>query len=268
MIVSKSNETIKKLVSLKDKKYREKYKMYIVEGLKLAEEIIDSKGKTPFEFVIYSEEIVSKINGYESLREKLEEIDKNKIIEVSDVVFEQISDTVTPQGVLVVLPIKKKSFIDFKENIEGKYIILDKVQDAGNMGTIIRSAVSFGVDNIICTKGTVDIYSPKVVRSTMGAIEKINIFFDDVVDIFEYIKALKDKAYVMVSTCLEANKALGDLKKSYKNVYVFGNEASGISKELKLESDELIKIEMENTQESLNVSQAATICMYEEYINS
>lgn len=272
MIISKSNNIIKMIRSLKEKKYREKYNKYVIEGPKIVKEIVDSKEeKTPFEFIVYSKDIISKINGYSDIKKVIESLkkdNKNKIIEVSKDIFEYITETVTPQGVLTVLPLYKQELSNFRENINGKYIILDKIQDPGNIGTIIRSALSFNVKNIICKEGSVDVYCPKVIRSTMGAILKVNIYQEKAGNIKDYIDLLKASGYKIICTDLNAKEYLSSLVKTDKNVYIFGNEASGISKELLKLSDKCIKIEMEDIQESLNVSQAASICMYEEYIKN
>lgn len=266
IIVSKSNEKIKYINSLKDKKYREKYSKYILEGIKLVDEYINLRGQTPLEFIVLSKDLLVNAQGGEKLYNKLK--DSEKVIEVDSSVFSYLSDTETPQGVLVVIDKKENKFENLIKNIKNleKVIVLDKVQDAGNMGTIIRSAVSFGVKNIVCIKGSVDVYSSKVIRSTMGAIDKINVFYVDMDNMLLLKRELNNNGYILCGTDLKATKYLNETKPNDKIVYVLGNEANGISDEIKELCDDYVKIAMESAQESLNVAIAASILMYNGYV--
>lgn len=266
VIVSKSNEKIKYINSLKDKKYRDKYNKYILEGIKLVEEYINLRGQTPLEFIVLSKDLLANAQGGEKLYNKLKDLDK--VIEVDSSLFSYLSDTETPQGALIVIDKKENKLEDLINNIKNseKIIVLDKIQDAGNMGTIIRSAVSFGVKNIVCLKGSVDVYSSKVIRSTMGAIDKINIFYLDVENMLLVKKELNNNGYVLCGTDLKATKYLNETKPNDKTVYVLGNEANGISDEIKEMCNEYVKIPMESVQESLNVAIAAAILMYNGYV--
>ena len=266
IIVSKSNEKIKYINSLKDKKYRDKYNKYILEGIKLVDEYISLRGLSPLEFIVLSKDLLENAQGGIKLYEKLK--GKENIIEVDRKVFEYLSDTETPQGILIVLDKKENTLDKLTENIKlrQRVIVLDKVADAGNMGTIIRTAVSFGINNVVCLKGSVDVYSPKVIRSTMGAIEKTNIFYVNVSDMIEIQKVLNNNGYVLCGTDLKATKYLTETKPNSKIVYVLGNEANGISEEIKSLCNQYVKIPMENTQESLNVAVAAAILMYNGYV--
>lgn len=265
VIISKSNEKIKYIHSLREKKYRDKYNKYIIEGIKLVDEHISLRGKDPLEFIVLSEGLLFKSQGGKELYTKIK--DYENIIEVDENIFNYLSDTETPQGVLIVLNKKNNRLEELQKNLEKeeKVILLDKVSDAGNMGTIIRTAVSFGVKNIVCTKGCVDIYSPKVVRSTMGAIEKVKIFICDNNELETLSAILKKYGYIVCGTDLKATKYLNERKANNKTVYVLGNEANGISDEIKEICEDYVKIPMESTQESLNVAIAAAILMYNDY---
>ncbi len=265
IIVSKSNEKIKYINSLKDKKYRDKYNKYILEGIKLVNEQISS-GDNTLEFIVLSRELLESHQGGKELYENLKDL--NNVLEVDSKIFEYLSDTETPQGVLVVLEKKKCELKDLINNINNneKVIVLDKIQDAGNMGTIIRTAVAFGINNIVCLKGSVDVYSSKVIRSTMGAIYKTNIFYVNLDDMKEVKKALEINGYDLCGTDLKATKFLNETKPNSKTVYVLGNEANGMSEEIKDICDSFVKIPMESVQESLNVGVAAAILMYNGYI--
>lgn len=273
IITSKSNNTIKYISSLKSKKYRNKYNEYVIEGIKLVEEIINSEGNAP-EFIVYSEDILNKTSlGKEFVYRYKNILDGEKIISVNEEIFKSLTDVESPQGVLVVVKKNNEYSLDdldeqisSSRNTDEKYVILDKIQDPGNLGTIIRSAVSFDVRNIVCIEGTVDVFSPKVIRSTMSGISKVNIFnisneeIDKMCNIFERAK------YNIVATTLTAQKYINEENISNKDIFVMGNEANGVSESLLSKCVKQVKIPMESTIESLNVATATTILMYEQYV--
>ena len=265
MVTSKENTKIKYINSLKNKKFRDKYNKYILEGIKLVDEHISSEGNFAPEFIVLSKELLLNNVGGEELYKIVKDL--KEVLEVDSAVFKYLSDTETPQGILIVLDKKQTKVTELLKNIanDEKIILLDQVQDAGNMGTIIRTAVSFGVKNIICIKGSTDVYSSKVVRSAMGAIQKVNIYYLDYNELEILKPNLKSRGYNLVATDLKANKYVNDEKFSKKDIFVLGNEANGISDKMKSLCDRYIKIPMEPTQESLNVGIAAAIFMYELY---
>lgn len=273
MLNSKSNETVKILASLKDKKYREKHLKYIIEGVKIVGEMMDLEGILPSESIVYSADMLEQVAGGEQLLERIRK-SKLHVIEVSRDVFKYISDTDSPQGVLCVKNIPAISEEEKLEVISNmiksgkRFLVLDKVQDSGNLGTIVRSAVTFGIDCIICIKGTTDIYSPKVVRSTMGALEKVKAIYLDMVQYEEVTKLLKEMGYVIASTELSAKKYLSELDYSKNIVFVMGNEANGVSEKTHKLCTEYIKIPISDAQESLNVAVATGICLYSLYANN
>ena len=242
------------------------YLKYILEGIKLVDEI--SSGNNIPELIVYSEELLENAAGGKKLLDKFKNIN-TQILEVSKEVFEYLSDTVTPQGVLAIMPIKKNDINTLEKHIiaNESFIILDKIQDTGNLGTIIRSSVSFGVENIIATVGTTDIYSSKTIRSTMGAMNKVNIWYLNEKDLKQAIEKLKEKDYEIIGTDLSATEYLSDTKLHSKVVFVMGNEANGVDENVKKLCNKNIKIEMEETQESLNVGVATSILLYERYKN-
>jgi len=265
-IVSKSNEKIKYINSLKEKKYREKYSRYVLEGIKVIDEHLSLEEPNAPELIVLSKELLFKAQGGIELYEKIKHL-KN-VLEVSNSVFEYLSDTETPQGILLVLEKRENNLQDLNYKLlkEEKVIVLDKVSDSGNMGTIIRTAVAFGIKNVICTKGCVDVYSSKVIRSSMGAIEKVNIFNFDNGEMYKFSELLKEHGYILCGTDLKATKYLNETKPNNKIVYVLGNEANGMSEGVKILCNDLVKIPMENIQESLNVAIAAAILMYNGYV--
>ena len=265
IIISKSNDKIKYISSLRNKKFRDKYNKYILEGIKLVDEYISSEGISAPEFIVICKEILTTNQGGKDLYEKVKTCDN--LLEVDKNVFGFLTDTVSSQGVLIVIHKKEYLLSDIVNAIKNneKIVILDKIQDPGNMGTIIRTCVSFGIENIICVKGTVDIYSSKVVRSTMGALEKIKIYYLDENEIILLKKNLKDENYVIVATDLKAKKYLNETVPYKNTIYVLGNEANGVCDKIKNICDDSVKIKMEEKQESLNVGIATGILLYDLY---
>ena len=271
IITSKSNNIIKYICSLDNKKYRNKYNKYVIEGIKMVEEIINSEGYAP-EFIVYSKDILNKGtlgSKFISILEK--NTNKYNMVEVNEEVFNYMSSTETPQGVMAVINKKEYNIHELEQTLNNlnnqKFIILDKIQDPGNLGTIIRSSLSFGIKNIICIEGTTDAFSSKVVRSTMSGILKANLFYIKEDEITKLADIFKNKGYTMISTDLTAEKYVNEEDIDDKTVFVMGNEANGVSQEIKNICDKFVKIPMESTMESLNVAIASSIVMYEQYIN-
>ena len=229
MISSIENPKIKMLLKLKQGKYRKSEKMFIVEGAHLVKE-------AKLAGVLIEAFSINEQEGYTL---------------VSESVMKKISTTDT---VLKELGLCK--FIQ-KDELTNKILILDGVQDPGNMGTLMRSACAFGFNTIFIGNGCVDIYNEKVIRSSQGAIFKLNYRFGNIVD---FINEHKD--YKFYGTNVVRGIKLNEVKYSSKLGIILGNEGNGISKEV----DELmldnLYIPMENT-ESLNVAIAGSIIMYE-----
>lgn len=267
-IISKSNEKVKYIKSLNDKKFRKKYKAFYLEGIKVVTEILESKKAIDIMFIAYSKDLLLNSNGGEELLLKIEN-KKYKDIEtvlLSDSMFKYVTDTVTPQGVLAVVKMPEYDVFEEIDRAKSNILILDKVQDLGNLGTIIRTSDAFNVRLIICNNGTADVYSPKVVRSTMGSIFRVKLVYTS--DIENVIKYLKNKNYDIVGTSLQTNTHLDELDYLNKHAYILGNEANGVDKNLLQMCNKLVKIDMENTAESLNVSVATSIILYEQYKNN
>ena len=253
IIKSNSNKLIKEVKSLYNKKTRDKLGLYIVEGINMLEEVLD-RGYG-FNYILYSKRLLS-INTGGGLYNRLSSLDDT--YEVDEDLLNSLSDTLTPQGVIGVCC---KQEHKLKEIEKGRtYIFLDKLQDPGNMGTIIRSADAFNIGGIILNKGTVDPYNPKVVRASMGSIFRIPIYY--IGKLREEMEDLSKKGFNLYATSLEARKSIRevDLKES---IIVIGNEAVGVSEELYDLAREKIKIEMPGESESLNAGVAASIIMYE-----
>lgn len=252
LITSKDNESIKHIRKLKDKKYRDEFNEYIVEGVKLIREAIMENCNIKTIVVCDNCNQMDKID-----QDLLYDIAKYNCIYVDEKVFSSITDVQKPQGILAVLEKKNKEGIDFSEDI---IIALDDVQDPGNIGTILRSIDSSGLKQIILSKRSADVYNPKVVRSTMGAIFRLNIVETD--NIVSTLKNIKKHKFQIVSSALDAEKLIYDIDYK-KKVIVIGNEANGISKEVMDLSDIKVKIPMIGKTESLNAAVASSIILYE-----
>ena len=251
MITSASNEQIKQIIQLKEKsKVRKQKNQFVVEGIKMFSEIPDDQLVATYVSESFAEE-----NKYAFKGENFEL--------VSDSVFKKISDTVTPQGIVAV--VKQKSYsIDYiieKRNKEKSCIVvLDRLQDPGNMGTIVRTGEAAGISGIIMSKDSADIYNPKVIRSTMGSIFRVP--FSIVDDLAAAVDTLKDNGITTYAAHLKGELYnSGSLTKDC--ALLIGNEARGLSEEISAKADKLIKIPMHGKVESLNAAVATAILMYE-----
>lgn len=252
VISSKDNEIIKNIKKLKEKKYRDLNKEFIVEGIKLVEEAIQEK--VEIKKVVICEDCVN--NG---LIEKslMYEIAKQDCIYVTEKVFQAISDVANPQGILAVVAQNNIEQIKYDEDI---ILLLDGIQDPGNLGTILRTLDSVNLKQVIITNKTADPYNSKVVRSTMGAIYRINIIQTD--DIVKTLETVKKNNYEIVSTSLQTKKTIYDIDYN-KTAIVIGNESNGVSNEVLEISDQKVKIPMLGKTESLNAGVATGIIVYE-----
>ncbi|MGG7058623.1 TrmH family RNA methyltransferase [Clostridium nigeriense] len=250
-IESKDNNLFKFVKKLKERRFRDKEGLFILEGLRLIEEAI--KANMDIEYIIISKDYENKFNGV--LLEN--NISSNKINILANNLFMQVASTENPQGIIAVI---KKN--DKKKDLIGDFfLICDKVQDPGNLGTIIRTAHAAGVDGIVLTKGTVDIYNDKTIRSTMGSIFYVPIFYDD--KDFTIIRNLKKDGFSLVATSLKESRNFFEEDLKGKIVLAVGNEGNGISDELFELADKKVKIPMPGGAESLNVSIATSIILFE-----
>lgn len=257
MITSSSNPIIKEIKSLNRKKDRWKKKKYYIEGVRAVKESINSNSN--LEYLVYSDMLFSAKGGKELFKEISS---KNyKLSYVSDKLFYEISDTETPQGILSVIKFDIKKLNNALKNKRNFFILLDRVQDPGNMGTIIRTADAFGANGVIVTDGCVDVFNPKTIRSTMGSIFHVPLIYYKSSE--EAMIELRDNNIKIVSTALNAKNYCFDIDFNMDFVLVIGNEASGVSNSILEASDMLIKIPMLGKAESLNAAVASSVIMYE-----
>lgn len=252
-ITSKDNELIKHIRKLKDKKYRDESNEYVVEGVKLVEEAVKENAK--IKQIIVCEDTT---RTYEIPTHIMLEIAKYECISVSDKIFNIITQVTNPQGIMAIIEKNEQNAkIDYTQDI---IVVLDDVQDPGNLGTILRTVDSIGLNQIIVSKGTADAFNSKVVRSTMGAIFRIKII--EVENLAQAIKEMRKHHFKLMVTSLQTKNSIYDID-FYKKIIVIGNEANGVSKEIQDMADEKAKIPMLGRTESLNASVAAGVVMYE-----
>ena len=237
IITSLENKEIKRITKLKSKKYREELQEFIVEGEHLVEEA-------------YKNKILKKVILLED-----EDIDINiEKIYVNYDIIKKISNLDSPPKVIGICKLLEEKEIGDKE------LILDGIQDPGNLGTIIRSAVAFNIDTIILSNDTVDMYNSKVIRSTQGMLFYINIIRTD---LMEVLPELKRNNYTLYTTNVTNGIDIKKCEKQNKFALIVGNEGNGVSKKVSDYADYTIYIKTNNNVESLNVAVATSILLYE-----
>jgi len=240
---------VKALISSRGVKERKSTGQFVAEGMQCAREALASGSGPQIETLYLTPNGRSKI-------EEIADVSGFKTFDVSDEVMREMSETITPQGILAICEIPKADLSDITLNGSRKFIYLSEVQDPGNAGTILRSADAFGMDAVITSPGSVDMYSPKVVRSTAGSLWHIPVF-ESVA--FQDLQALGIKAFSLGAS---GTKTLSSFATTGDTVAVFGNEARGLSTAQEVAQIEVVSIPMPGNAESLNLSAAASIVMY------
>jgi len=252
-----SKKIFKELLKLKTQKGRRAQKRFLIEGMRLCEELANSDWET--ESVLFTSSFQKSSTG-KKLLQKLES--KNvKTIPVKSEEVKKLSDTVTPQGIICVVKIKEFSLDELWSEDSNIILALDAIRDPGNVGTLIRTADAFGIDGVILSSDTVELYNPKVVRSTMGSIFHLPIF--DEINLEKIIPQLKKRNFKIYGTDAKEGKDLDKLDYSEGICLLIGSESEGLNKNLLELSDEIIRIPIFGRAESLNASVAGGILLYE-----
>jgi len=251
LITSASNQKIKNLISIIQKsKARREQDVFITEGVKMFQE-------APMDKIV---EVYVAESFYETgtAREKIQQCGYEIL---SDELFKKVSDTQTPQGILCVMKQYHYELEDLFQKENPLFLILEDIQDPGNLGTMIRTAEGAGVDGIIMTKGTVDIYNPKTIRSTMGSVYRMPFIYTD--DLLGVMKQLQEKQVKLYAAHLKGNQFYHQLDFKGATAFLIGNEGNGLKDETADAADVYMKIPMEGKVESLNAAVASVILMYE-----
>lgn len=244
IITSKNNDTYKFLKGLLEKKHRQENKLFMVEKPVVIEEAKDFK----IEYLALSESAF-KENKFENILKRVEE--KN-IYVFSDKIFKNLCDAVTSPGILAYY---REIHRDF-DRTSGKFLYLDDIREPGNLGGMIRSADAFGLDGLIISPNSCDLYNPKTVRSSMSSIFRVPIYFmsrEDLVNLH----------FNIIATSLENSRSTRDYEFKDKDIVVIGNEAKGVSDFLMSHAKEFLNIPISPNVDSLNANVAASIIIYE-----
>ena len=276
IISSKDNKRIKYIRSLLEKgSIRKKNHSFVVEGIKLVDEALEYGGVLD---IIVSKSLYEEIVSGDLSRNALLSDNGKHIIKqvkqgtsltvVSDAVFKSVSETITPQGILAVVDMPESGLLEgdylkkaYEKSGKIKLLVLEDTADPGNLGTIMRTAEAAGVTGVIMGKGTVDIFNPKVVRSTMGSIFRLPFSYVD--DLKDIIIRLKRDGISFYATHLKGKESYRDISYSDKAGILIGNEARGLSDEIANLADTYVIIPMQGKVESLNAAVAAALMMYE-----
>jgi len=253
MITSNSNAQVKRLLQLQKKsKARNEEQVFLVEGLRM--------------FLEVPAERVQKVYISETLyNKKKQDLDLEKFsVEIlSDSVFGYVSDTKTPQGILCIVEQQKYDIEELLNIKNPHFMVLDNLQDPGNLGTIVRTAEGAGVDAVFLSKESVDIYNPKTIRSTMGSIYRIPVVY--VEDLLELLNTFRQKGIKSYAAHLEGKKSYDQEDYRDGTAILIGNEGNGLREEIADSADIWIRIPMQGKVESLNAAIAASVLMFEVY---
>lgn len=261
MIESSSNSHIKKIQKLmKNARFRRQEQAFVVEGWKMVAEALEHR--------LVKEIYLSGHAGHE-YRRRLEygelTVPENDVMVemVSDQCFRVVADTVTPQGILAVVQMPEYDKEKILSSTDSALLCLEDIQDPGNLGTMMRTAEGAGMSALVLSKGCVDLFNPKVVRSTMGALFRVPFFVCE--DMPTEVELLKKAGFVTYAAHLEAERNFMEEEYSEKTAILIGNEANGLSDAVSEKADKRLKIPMEGKLESLNAAVSAALFMYEVY---
>ena len=247
------NPVVKAAAELKQKKYRTQNGLYLAEGLRTAEEAVAYKAVETLFYVATDDDRTMRLLEDAAMQ-------NIKLVCVNENVMKKIADTETPQGIIAVCKMSQPKL----ENLlaSGKMLlVLDRVGDPGNIGTMLRTADAAGIGGLVLLKGCADIYAPKTVRSSMGSLFHIPVLSG--VSEQEFVSSAKKAGYDLLVTCLDGADNLYKADLSGRIAFVMGNEAGGVSETLLEKADKRVYIPMAGRAESLNVAMAAGIVMFE-----
>ena len=251
MIESTSNKQVKYVSQIMKKaKARREERVFAVEGVRMFREV-------PKDRLVQT--YVSE--GFLSREENRRELEGCEYTVVTDQVFGAMSDTQTPQGILCIVKQKDYTLAEILRREQPHLMILENIQDPGNLGTIFRTAEGAGIDGIIMSSDTADIYNPKTVRSTMGSLYRMPFLYEkDLLSVLEQLKERKIRTY---AAHLKGEHAYYEEDFSGGCAFLIGNEGNGLTDELAAAADTYIRIPMEGQLESLNAAVAAAVLMYD-----
>lgn len=250
MITSASNPKMKHIIQLNKKpKTRYEQRVFVVEGIKMCMEA----PREQIQEMYVSEGFLVDRHGQELIKDYSYET-------VSDHVFSQISDTKTPQGILCLVKMPEYCLEDLLGEVP-HLLILENIQDPGNLGTMMRTGEGAGITGIVMDKTTVDVFNPKTIRSTMGSVFRVPFYVTE--DLAETLRMLRKKDIALYAACLDGEMAYDKPDYTSPCGFLVGNEAKGLKEETVAYADTHIRIPMEGKVESLNAAVASSLLMYE-----
>lgn len=253
MISSTGNRRIREIQGLlKKASLRRESGLFVIEGVRMFAEAPEERVRNVF----FTGEFLEKSSA--PVREKLLRLPHE---EVTEEVFSSLSATKTPQGVLAVLEEKRHSLEEVLKQENGIYLILETIQDPGNLGTMLRAGEGAGLCAVIADRTTADLYNPKVVRSTMGSIFRVPVVYTD--DLKKAVRAMQEKNIRVYAAALDASVPYDSVQYLGPSAFLIGNEARGLTAELAALADQRIRIPMAGHVESLNAAVASAILLYE-----
>ena len=252
-ITSKNNQVYKLFQKLQTKKYRDKQELYLIEGENLIQEALS-------EGAIIQKTVISRSCAHR-LKDTAEKLNGDVFV-VEDSLFKNIAQTKTSQGVIAAV---RRPVVSPEDIVgsggPGNFVVLDRLQDPGNIGTIIRTADAAGYDLVIAVKGTADVFSPKTVRAAAGSLFRIPVLFVDTEE--ELLRFTRAAGKKLTAASPSGSRYYYEEDLSRDIALIVGNEGNGVSRSLMEKADMKSRIPMSGTIESLNASVAAAILMYE-----
>lgn len=255
-ITSAANSKIKEILKIKNKRSIYKADAFIIEGTNLIETALNS-GNT-IKQVFFTDSFRARKEGRKILKEIAEKT--GEIFNVTDQIISKLADTETPQGIIATASYKTRRLDDIKFKSNPLIAVIDRVQDPGNLGTIIRTADAAGADAVVVLKGTCDPFMQKTLRASAGSIFNIPVVSAQSV---EFIKWLKIQGISLIATDADGDVSVFDADLKKPTAFVFGNEAHGISWEIREMAEIIVKVPVQGKAESLNVASSSAICLYE-----
>jgi TrmH family RNA methyltransferase len=241
---------VKALIGSRGVKERNESRLFVAEGIQALREALTCQQGPAIETLYLSPPGIERIAGLD--------VTEVNVVEVTEAVMQEMTSTVTPQGIVMVCSMPNYRLADIAITPESFFIYLDRIQDPGNAGTILRSADAFGARAIITSPQSVDMYSPKVVRSTAGSLWHIPVF--ESLELSTVLTELNNPECIVLSS--HANESIVDFRASGPCVAIFGNEGAGTSSTELAVTARTVAIPMSGQAESLNLSAAASIVMF------
>ena len=268
VITSRQNPTVKRICALLDKKARKKERLFRFDGIKLLGEAV--KKGIEIELLAVSEAVSEGVWSQISSFIECGAIAKEKIIYVSEQIFDKMSEESAPEGVITVARFIDKrhraisSVQDYTEGREKRILLAESLRNPGNLGTVIRSSAALGIDKLIITDDCADLYNPKTVRAAMGGLFSLDIDVVAQSELPTLIVNLKNNGRRIYATALTENaRLIGDIELARGDAFVIGNEGHGLSEATVLAASGVAIIPMTDGSESLNAAAAAAICIWE-----